>query len=84
MTMDTVPFKFPDESEDVMKDIESKEDESSDEVVIEVVDDSTEDERKHPVAKAEAPLDDDITDADLKNYSEKSKDKIKKIGRAHV
>ena len=78
MTMDTVPFKFPDESEDVMKDIESKEDESSDEVVIEVVDDSTEDERKHPVAKAEAPLDDDITDADLKNYSEKSKDKIKK------
>ena len=38
MTMDTVPFKFPDESEDVMKDIESKEDESSDEVVIEVVD----------------------------------------------
>lgn len=79
--MDAVEFKFPDEKENetFVDELDGKADAGdTTEVEIEVVDDTPEQDRDAgaPIA-AKDVHDDEVTDEDLKKYSEKNKVKIK-------
>lgn len=81
MSMETVEFKFPDEDSDVMQGVDDKETSGpveSDEIEVEVLDDTPEGDKPFENAKPVVVPTDEVTEEDLKNYSEKSKTKIKK------